>query len=219
MEKLPPPLLGFNNNVRHQGRMFHIQTEDSGVKHARIVTHLFADGGRILRTTRTDYTDKLGHKDMPEVLRRLMKQQHKAMFIALRAGELDAAIGAALGSESPEPGGSGNPQAAVSMAPQSVPQARPSPEDTIPIVTKKPASDPGSSSAPKGKPPPPVRSGSREKANRAKRGCDGVRPASLFELPTPGVTIFNEGVLSERSLDDTILSYLDEEEEDVATDE
>ena len=51
MERTPPPLLGFNNNVRHRGRVFHIQTEDSGIRHARIVTHLFADGGRIVRTT------------------------------------------------------------------------------------------------------------------------------------------------------------------------
>ena len=92
MENLPPPLLGFNNNVRHQGRVFHIQTEDSGVRHARIVTHLFADGGRILRTTRTDYSERVGHKDMAASLRLLMKEQHKAMFIALRAGELDDLI-------------------------------------------------------------------------------------------------------------------------------
>src|SRR5688572_31576936 len=44
---------GFNNNVRHRGRIFHIQTEDSGVRFPRIVTHLFADGGRIIKTAKT----------------------------------------------------------------------------------------------------------------------------------------------------------------------
>lgn len=92
MSKVPPPLLGFNNNVRHRGRIFHIQTEDSGVKYPRIVTHLFADGGRIVRTTRTDYSEHLGREDMNAVLRQMMKEQHKAMFIALRAGELDDLI-------------------------------------------------------------------------------------------------------------------------------
>jgi len=87
--KDPPPLLGFNNNVRHKGRIFHIQTEDSGIKHPRIVTHLFADGGRIVRTARTDYAEHVGQKDMLPLVRRLMKEQHKAMFIALRAGTLD----------------------------------------------------------------------------------------------------------------------------------
>jgi hypothetical protein len=88
----PPPLLGFNNNVRHRGRVFHIQTEDSGVRHARIVTHLFADGGRIVSTRRLDYSSYLGQSDMTVALRRLMKDQHKAMFLSLRAGELDEEI-------------------------------------------------------------------------------------------------------------------------------
>jgi hypothetical protein len=85
----PPPLLGFNNNVRHRGRIFHIQTEDSGVKFPRIVTHLFADGGRIVKTTRTDYTEHLEKPDMATVVRSMMKEQHKGMFAALRAGDMD----------------------------------------------------------------------------------------------------------------------------------
>lgn len=92
MSKAPPPLLGFNNNVRHRGRIFHIQTEDSGVKFPRIVTHLFADGGRIVKTTRTDYSEHVQKSDMAAVVRGMMKEQHKAMFAALRAGDLDALL-------------------------------------------------------------------------------------------------------------------------------
>lgn len=88
----PPPLLGFNNNVRHRGRIFHIQTEDSGVKFPRIVTHLFADGGRIVKTTRTDYSEHLEKPDMASVVRGMMKEQHKAMFAALRAGDMDSLL-------------------------------------------------------------------------------------------------------------------------------
>jgi hypothetical protein len=89
VSKVPPPLLGFNNNVRHRGRIFHIQTEDSGIKFPRIVTHLFADGGRIVKTTRTDYSEHVEKPDMATVVRAMMKEQHKAMFAALRAGDLD----------------------------------------------------------------------------------------------------------------------------------
>jgi hypothetical protein len=92
VSKAPPPLLGFNNNVRHRGRIFHIQTEDSGVKFPRIVTHLFADGGRIVKTTRTDYTEHVSRADMATVVRAMMKEQHKGMFAALRAGDLDALL-------------------------------------------------------------------------------------------------------------------------------
>ena len=92
MFKVPPPLLGFNNNVRHRGRIFHIQTEDSGVKTPRIVTHLFADGGRIIKTTRTDYAEHVARVDMQTFVRGSMKEQHKAMFTALRLGELDTLL-------------------------------------------------------------------------------------------------------------------------------
>ncbi len=48
MAKAPSPLLGYNTNVRHKGRVFHIQTEDSGVLKPLVISHLFADGGRSL---------------------------------------------------------------------------------------------------------------------------------------------------------------------------
>jgi hypothetical protein len=92
VSNVPPPLLGFNNNVRHRGRIFHIQTEDSGVKSPRIVTHLFADGGRIIKTTRTEYTEHVTRADLQAYVRNLMKEQHKGMFTALRLGELDTLL-------------------------------------------------------------------------------------------------------------------------------
>jgi hypothetical protein len=106
----PPPLLGFNNNVRHRGRIFHIQTEDSGVKFPRIVTHLFADGGRIVKTTRTDYSEHLEKPDMAAVVRGMMKEQHKGMFAALRAGDMDPLLENVCGPLEP----------AKSKAPESV---------------------------------------------------------------------------------------------------
>jgi hypothetical protein len=87
--KFQSPLVGFNNNVRHKGRVFHIQTEDSGVKHPHIITHLFADGGRILQSTKTSYAEFVGEEDLSRKVRSLMQEQHKAMFIALRAGKFD----------------------------------------------------------------------------------------------------------------------------------
>lgn len=92
MANPPSPLLGFNNNVRHNGKIFHIQTEDSGVKHPHVITHLFADGGRILKSTKTSYAEHLGSENLTETVRALMKEQHKAMFIALRDGVFDAVV-------------------------------------------------------------------------------------------------------------------------------
>src|SRR5579863_3488067 len=86
----PSPLLGYNNNVRHKGKVFHIQTEDSGVKYGHIMTHLFTDGGRILKSVKTSYAEYVGNERMSDIVREMMKQQHKAMFIALRDGKFDS---------------------------------------------------------------------------------------------------------------------------------
>ncbi len=89
MSKGQSPLLGYNTNVRHRGKVFHIQTEDSGVGHPHVITHLFADGGRILKSTKTAYAELLEAPDMKERVKKVMQDQHKAMFIALRDGQFD----------------------------------------------------------------------------------------------------------------------------------
>lgn len=149
----PPPLLGFNNNVRHRGRIFHIQTEDSGVKFPRIVTHLFADGGRIVKTTRTDYTEHVEKSDMAVVVRGMMKEQHKGMFAALRAGDMDALLENVCGplepAKSKAPESVGDPTAkndletarvvvgsGMSAAPQSL--AEPPAPPSLPVAAAAP---------------------------------------------------------------------------------
>lgn len=92
MAKFQSPLLGYNNNVRHRGRVFHIQTEDSGVNHPHVITHLFMDGGRILKSVKKSYAEHVGSDNMSETVRVLMKEQHKAMFIALRDGQFDELV-------------------------------------------------------------------------------------------------------------------------------
>ncbi len=112
--KHPSPLLGYNNNVRHKGKVFHVQTEDSGVKYGHIITHLFMDGGRILKSVKTSYSEYLDNDRMGEIVREMMKQQHKAMFIALRDGKFDPIID---GAEGPSPSTQSFPAAPPVVAP------------------------------------------------------------------------------------------------------
>ncbi|HSY21204.1 MAG TPA: hypothetical protein VK841_03770 [Polyangiaceae bacterium] len=98
--KFASPLLGYNNNVRHKGRVFHIQTEDSGAKYGHVITHLFMDGGRILKSVKSSYAEHVGTERMAEVVRDLMKKQHKAMAVSLREGTFDRiAFGNAAASQ------------------------------------------------------------------------------------------------------------------------
>lgn len=101
--KVPSPLLGYNTNVRHSGKLYHIQTEDSGVKHPHIITHLFADGGRIIATRKTSYGEHIGAPNMKVMLKKMMQEQHKLMFIALRDGEYDESDAAQAAASDPPP--------------------------------------------------------------------------------------------------------------------
>ncbi|MET0287222.1 MAG: hypothetical protein ABW352_22245 [Polyangiales bacterium] len=83
------PLLGYNTNVRHKGKLYHIQTEDSGIDHPHVITHLFADGGRIVASKKTSYAERVGSEGLADQVKKLMQAQHKAMFIALRDGVYD----------------------------------------------------------------------------------------------------------------------------------
>lgn len=142
MVKAPSPLLGFNNNVRHKGRVFHIQTEDSGIRHPHIITHLFADGGRILKSTKTSYAEHLGRPGMAETVRGMMQEQHKAMFIALRDGQYDYLFdeSAAHGAPTTSPS---QKQAAEAKAPPPPPAATPPaeapPAEAAPVAAAPPA--------------------------------------------------------------------------------
>ena len=89
-------LSGFNTNYRHRGVLFHVQTEDSGLAHPHVITHLF-HGGNIVASHKRDYKDKLGAADLEAEVKSLMERQHKEMLQQLRRGDHDEAIVARLG--------------------------------------------------------------------------------------------------------------------------
>ncbi len=80
---------GFNHNIKHNGKMFHVQTEDSGLNNPHIVTHLFL-GGNIVASEKSSYSDLLGSENLSHRVRALMEAQHKAMLRSLVRGEHDA---------------------------------------------------------------------------------------------------------------------------------
>src|SRR3954466_15431008 len=82
------PVGGFNHNVKYGPRVYHVQTEDSGLPHAHYITHLFV-GGNIVASMKTSYAGKAAERDLSRVVRGLMEGQHKAMLKRLVAGEFD----------------------------------------------------------------------------------------------------------------------------------
>jgi hypothetical protein len=82
---------GFNHNVKYRGRVFHCQTEDSGISNPHIITHLFV-GGNILATKKTSYADIVKSDRLEEVVLDLMQEQHKELLKKLLTGNFDDAI-------------------------------------------------------------------------------------------------------------------------------
>lgn len=82
--------IGFNNNIRAKDQVFHIQTEDSGLNNPHVITHLFADGGRVIKSYKRVYAAAIETEaDIGAYVRQLMKAQHLEMVFALRDGRFD----------------------------------------------------------------------------------------------------------------------------------
>src|SRR4051812_34199549 len=81
------PLLGYNHNVKYRGRIFHVQTEDSGPANPRLFTHLYF-AGTILASKKHEY-DPAAPED---VVRSLMQGQHKAILKELRSAVHDVRV-------------------------------------------------------------------------------------------------------------------------------
>lgn len=82
---------GYNHNIPHRGRLYHVQTEDSGTTKAHIFTHVFFDG-TIIATNKVGYQDKLRNEQLPTIVVNLMQESHKSMIRALRSGKYDEKI-------------------------------------------------------------------------------------------------------------------------------
>lgn len=84
-------VVGFNHNFRYKGELFHVQTEDSGLKSPHIITLLYR-GGTILASKKTSYADITKVDRLEQVVEELMKEQHREMLRRLKSGEFDEII-------------------------------------------------------------------------------------------------------------------------------
>ena len=150
------PAVGFNHNIKHKGKVYHVQTEDSGVNNPHIITHLFV-GGNILASKKTSYADILNAENLAEVVRELMEEQHKEMLRNLVNGVYDDVDAAYSAQAQPKPAQPAVPPAAYV--------------------------------------PPEIA------AARALQVAPKINEVGVE-------TLFGEDLISEKSLDEVILSYL-----------
>src|SRR3954462_4413148 len=171
---------GFNHNIKHKGKVYHVQTEDSGVNNPHIITHLFV-GGNILASKKTSYSDILNAENLGEVVRELMEEQHKEMLRNLINGVYDN-IDTVGATKHYMPG--------VLATDEEVRKTKLNPGVAKPVaavVAPVPAGPPQL---------PPEVLAAREMKVAPKINEVGVE------------TLFGEDLISEKSLDEVILSYL-----------
>jgi hypothetical protein len=149
-------LPGFNHNVRHAGKLYHVQTEDSGTANPHITTHLFL-GGNVIASERSSYADEVGLGDLAERVRRMMQAQHKEMLRRVVRGAFDDAVTGrsfqpgelSLGEgEAAPPAASPAPPQVAASAPAAIAEVGPPAAASAPAA---PAPDAGRAAT-----PPPV---------------------------------------------------------------
>ena len=82
-------ITGFNTDVKHETKVFHVQTEDRGVANP-VVESLVYVGGEILLSKKSPYNDLItGDRVDEKALREMMDLQHRRVIEAVRRGRLD----------------------------------------------------------------------------------------------------------------------------------
>ena len=228
-------ITGFNTDVKHADRVYHVQTEDRGIANP-VVESLVYVGGEILLSKKSPYGDLItGDRVDEKALREMMDLQHRRVIEAVRRGRLDkgkvgeappdwaddtlpssdkvspAALAAvqAILAVPPEPLPGKAPAAAASGAAPAAAKAAPPPRvstGAAPVFPPPPA--------PPAAPPPTVAapprrpaSGASPAASGASRPASGSSPAASGGSPAASAKPPRPGS-GIRSLDQVIVDYL-----------
>ena len=82
-------ITGYNTDVRHGNRIFHVQTEDKGLTNPKIETLIYV-GGEILDSYRGTYEDLLNTYPLQETsIQARMDDQHKGVIRDIKNGKYD----------------------------------------------------------------------------------------------------------------------------------
>ncbi|PJB78864.1 MAG: hypothetical protein CO090_05955 [Acidobacteria bacterium CG_4_9_14_3_um_filter_49_7] len=88
-------ITGFNTDVKHGGRLFHVQTEDKGESNPKIESLIYV-GGQILDSIRFDYSEKIVDGFDETLITQLMEDQHRRVIRDIKVGKYDEGDDASL---------------------------------------------------------------------------------------------------------------------------
>lgn len=80
---------GFNTDVQHAGKVYHVQTEDKGLQNPIIETLIYM-GGEILAARRSSYADLIKQGINEKDIAERIETQHNRMILDVREGKYDS---------------------------------------------------------------------------------------------------------------------------------
>ena len=81
-------ITGFNTDIKHADKVYHIQTEDKGLQNPYIESLVYV-GGEILASKKTSYAEQMKTGIDEKWIAGLMEQQHRTMIAAIKRGRFD----------------------------------------------------------------------------------------------------------------------------------
>ena len=81
-------ITGFNTDIKHNDKVYHIQTEDKGMANPYIESLVYV-GGEILASKKTSYAEQIKNGIDEKWIGGLMEQQHRTMIAAIKRGRFD----------------------------------------------------------------------------------------------------------------------------------
>ena len=82
-------ITGFNTDIKHNEKVYHIQTEDKGLQNPYIESLVYV-GGEILASKKTSYAEQVKSGVDEKWIGSLMEQQHRTMIAAIKRGRFDS---------------------------------------------------------------------------------------------------------------------------------
>lgn len=237
------PILGYNHNIGYRGLVFHVQTEDSGINNPHVFTHLFY-GGVILISRKLEYDVAASEDVVKSLMQAQHKSVMKGLKHGEFDDKIDAYLvntpgllprGASPVKDADKPDVSlaevvPPPVAAVERPPVAAQVEEP--ERVVPIpspVGLRPRrhTRPGTTGRTPILPAPPPVADPRAPQRAANSSVlvsappivvdssrDARQPSRTVREAEARDSIFDQSLITEKSLDEVILAYLSEDSED-----
>lgn len=81
-------ITGFNTDIKHNDKVYHVQTEDKGLQNPYIESLVYV-GGEILASKKTSYAEQMKDGIDEKFIGGLMEQQHRTMIAAIKRGRFE----------------------------------------------------------------------------------------------------------------------------------